>query len=77
MTRLQPRPYHPKRDPAILGDLSTHTSTSLVAEALPASAGGKPIETWFQDEAKVGADQGSLELIWAGSIGSRPPMVRM
>jgi transposase len=41
---------------------------------LPASAAGKPIEIWFQDEARVG-QKGSLEYIWA-PVGSRPPMVR-
>jgi hypothetical protein len=45
-----------------------------VTEALPASAAGKPIEVWFQDEARVG-QKGSLEYIWA-PVGSRPPMVR-
>ena len=38
------------------------------------SATGKPIEIWFQDEARVG-QKGSLEYIWA-PVGSRPPMVR-
>jgi hypothetical protein len=33
---------------------------SLVKEALPASATGKPIEIWFQDEARVG-QKGTLE----------------
>ena len=41
---------------------------------MPASAAGKPIEIWFQDEARVG-QKGSLEYVW-GPIGSRPPMVR-
>jgi transposase len=41
---------------------------------LPPSAAGKPIEIWFQDEARVG-QKGSLEYIWA-PVGSRPPMVR-
>jgi hypothetical protein len=41
---------------------------------LPASAAGKPIEVWFQDEARVG-QKGSLEYVWA-PVGSRPPMVR-
>jgi hypothetical protein len=45
-----------------------------ITEALPASAAGKPIEVWFQDEARVG-QKGSLEYIWA-PVGSRPPMVR-
>ena len=48
--------------------------TRLVAEALPETASGKPIEIWFQDEARVG-QQGSLEYIWA-PVGSRPRMVR-
>lgn len=42
--------------------------------ALPAWAAGKPLEIWFQDEARVG-QQGSLEHIWA-PIGSRPLAVR-
>jgi hypothetical protein len=41
---------------------------------LPTSAAGKPIEIWFQDEARVG-QQGSLEYVW-GPVGSRPPAVR-
>ena len=73
MTRLQPRPYHPKKDPAAQ-ETYKRNFPSLVAEALPASAAGKPIEIWFQDEARVG-QKGSLEYIWA-PIGSRPPMVR-
>ena len=45
-----------------------------MTEALPASAAGKPIEVWFQDEARIG-QKGSLEYVWA-PIGSRPAMVR-
>ena len=45
-----------------------------MTEVLPASAVSKPIEVWFQDEARVG-QKGSLEYIWA-PVGSRPPMVR-
>jgi hypothetical protein len=41
---------------------------------LPASAAGKPIEVWFQDEARVG-QKGSIAYVWA-PVGSRPPMVR-
>lgn len=43
-------------------------------EILPASAAGKAIEIWFQDEARVG-QQGTLEYIWAPK-GSRPLAVR-
>jgi hypothetical protein len=41
---------------------------------LPARAAGKPIEVWFQDEARVG-QQGTLTHVWA-ERGSRPPGVR-
>ncbi len=42
--------------------------------ALPASAKGKPVEVWFQDEARVG-QQGTLARLWARR-GSRPPAPR-
>ena len=45
-----------------------------MTQALPAAAACKPVEIWFQDEARVG-QKGSLEYIWA-PVGSRPPMVR-
>ena len=38
------------------------------------AAGGRPIELWFQDEARVG-QKGTLGYVWA-AVGSRPPMVR-
>ena len=48
---------------------------TLVAQAIPASAQGKPIELWWQDEARIG-QQGSLTRIWArltqGSVGRSP-----
>jgi hypothetical protein len=43
-------------------------------EILPAEACGKPLEIWFQDEARVG-QKGSLTYVWA-PVGSRPAMVR-
>src|SRR5918994_4998479 len=42
----------------------------LVKQALPARAVGKPIEIWFQDEARVG-QQGTLTRVWA-KRGTRP-----
>lgn len=39
--------------------------------ALPAAAAGRPVEVWFQDEARVG-QQGTLTRLWARR-GSRPP----
>jgi hypothetical protein len=45
-----------------------------VNERLPAAARGKPLEVWFQDEARVG-QPGTLTRIWARR-GSRPPAPR-
>lgn len=42
--------------------------------ALPATARGRPIEVWWQDEARVG-QQGTLTRVWA-ERGSRPPAPR-
>ena len=44
--------------------------TTLVKEALPPEAVGKPLEIWFQDEARVG-QKGTLTRLWARR-GSRP-----
>jgi hypothetical protein len=41
---------------------------------VPAEATDKPVEIWFQDEARVG-QKGSLTYVWA-PVGSRPSMVR-
>ena len=46
----------------------------MVGAAIPAAAQGKPIELWWQDEARVG-QQGSLTRIWA-ERGSRPTALR-
>ncbi len=43
---------------------------TLVADAIPEQARGKPIELWWQDEARIG-QQGSLSYIWAEQ-GTRP-----
>ena len=41
---------------------------------LPEAAAGKPVEIWFQDEARVG-QKGTLAYVWAPR-GSRPAAVR-
>jgi DDE superfamily endonuclease len=46
----------------------------LVESVLPEHARGKPIELWWQDEARVG-QQGTLTRLWAAR-GSRPPAPR-
>jgi hypothetical protein len=43
---------------------------ALVERALPEHARGKPVEVWFQDEARVG-QQGTLTRLWARR-GTRP-----
>jgi hypothetical protein len=45
-----------------------------VNDALPTAALDRPLEIWFQDEARVG-QKGWLPYIWA-PVGSRPPAVR-
>ena len=47
---------------------------ALVAAVIPDHARGKPIELWWQDEARVG-QQGTLTYTWADK-GSRPPAPR-
>ncbi len=42
--------------------------------ALPAAAQGRPVEVWFQDEARVG-QQGTLTRVWA-KRGTRPRALR-
>lgn len=44
--------------------------TELARAALPEAAKGKPLEVWFQDEARVG-QQGTLARLWARK-GTRP-----
>ncbi|HVX56737.1 MAG TPA: IS630 family transposase [Candidatus Saccharimonadales bacterium] len=75
LTRLQPRPFHPKKDEAAQTAFKKNFA-GLVKSALLSSAAavGRPIEIWFQDEARVG-QKGGHAYIWA-PIGSRPPMVR-
>lgn len=45
-----------------------------MAAAIPSEAKGRPIELWWQDEARVG-QHGSLTYIW-GERGSRPRALR-
>ena len=49
-------------------------SPEAVAAAIPARARDKPLEVWFQDDARVG-QQGTLTRIWA-RCGSRPRAMR-
>jgi len=57
--------------PSKRGQVSVQKNfAATVADALPNHARGKPLEVWFQDEARVG-QQGTLTRIWAPR-GSRP-----
>jgi hypothetical protein len=67
--RLSVRPQHPKSDPEAQAAFKKN-SAATVADALPDHVRGKPLEVWFQDEARVG-QQGTLTRIWAPR-GSRP-----
>ena len=72
LTRLQPRPYHPKKD---LAAQEAFKKTSATARSKSCSAVPRTsVEVWFQDEARVG-QKGSLSYVWS-PIGSRPPIVR-
>ncbi len=73
LTRLQPRPYHPKKDAAAQEAFKKNFS-AVLKEALLGTTAATPVEIWFQDEARVG-QKGSLSYVW-GPVGSRPPMVR-
>jgi transposase len=53
LTRLQPRPFHPKKDAEAELALKPDFA-SLVKAALLATTAATPIEIWFQDEARVG-----------------------
>jgi transposase len=72
-TRLQPRPFHPKKN-VEAQETFKQSFAGLLKYYLLSSVADRPVEIWFQDEARVG-QQGTHAYIWA-PIGSRPPMVR-
>ncbi|WP_408886982.1 IS630 family transposase [Limobrevibacterium gyesilva] len=71
--RVSVRPRHPQIDLAAQ-EAHKKNFADLVAAAIPEHARGKPVELWWQDEARVG-QQGSLTYVWADR-GSRPPAPR-
>lgn len=73
LTRLQPRPVHPKKDPAAETAFKANF-ISLVKATLLGTTAATPIEIWFQDEARVG-QKGTHAYIWS-PVGCRPLMVR-
>ena len=68
LRRLTVRPRHPKSDPEAQEAFKKTSPRRL--RPIPEHARGKPLEIWFQDEARVG-QQGTLTRIWA-KRGSRP-----
>jgi hypothetical protein len=70
LTRLQPRPHHPKKV-AEAQEAFTKNFAGLIRNALLGSTTRPAIEIWFQDEARVG-QKGWLAYLSA-AIGSRPP----
>ena len=68
-TRLSVRPEAPEGRRGGAGGVQKGFA-ELVREALPERARGKPVEVWFQDEARVG-QQGTLTRVWARR-GTRP-----
>jgi transposase len=72
-SRLSARPRHPKADEEAQEAFKKNFA-DILGEALPDVARGRPIEIWFQDEARVG-QKGTLTRLWARR-GSRPRAVR-
>jgi transposase len=73
LTRLQPRPVHPKKNAA--AEATFKNFASLVRKALNGTTSGTPVEIWFQDEARVG-QQGTHAYIWAEPAKVRIHSVR-
>ena len=55
LTRLQPRPFHPKKN-AEAQETFKQSFAGLLKYYLLSSVADSPIEIWFQDEARVGQE---------------------
>jgi len=58
----------------VRGGPSHKTFAAQVAQVIPDAARAKPIEIWFQDEARIG-QKGTLAYVWARR-GTRPRAVQ-
>jgi transposase len=74
LTRLQPRPFHPKRDIAAEEAYKENFSAMLKKALLGSTAAIPVVEIWFRDEARV-SQKGGHTYVWS-KVGSRPPMIR-
>jgi transposase len=67
------RPQHPQQDAQAL-EAHKENFAALISGAVPEVAKDKPLEVWWQDEARVG-QQGTVTYVWA-ERGSRPRDLR-
>ena len=67
--KLSVRPRHPRADEEAQETFKKNFAATVTAQ-IPDRAKGKPIEIWFQDEARIG-QQGTLTRVWA-KRGTRP-----
>src|SRR5664280_2592607 len=67
--RLSVRPRHPQTDEEAQEAFKKNFAATVTAQ-LPDHAKDRPIEIWFQDEARIG-QQGTLTRVWA-KRGTRP-----
>ncbi|MFN3077572.1 MAG: IS630 family transposase [Alphaproteobacteria bacterium] len=68
-SHVSARPQHPRQDGEAV-EAHKKNFAELVAAVIPGHAKGKPLEVWWQDEARVG-QQGTLSYVWADK-GTRP-----
>jgi len=69
--KMTVRPQHPKSKPEDQEAFKKSFSNQLITQLMSNTAlAGKPIEIWFQDEARIG-QQGTLTRVWARR-GTRP-----
>ncbi|WP_197687848.1 IS630 family transposase [Bradyrhizobium erythrophlei] len=67
--KLSVRPRHPQADEEAQQTFKKNFAATVRAQ-IPEHAKDKPIEIWFQDEARIG-QQGTLTRVWA-KRGTRP-----
>ena len=72
-SNISGRPLHPKSDLAAQQAFKESFAAQARA-AIPPAYAGRPIEIWFQDEARVG-QQGTVARLWA-KRGTRPRIKR-
>ena len=69
LTRLQPRPLHPKKDDAAQQAFKQNFC-AILKNALLGSTAHTAIEVWFQDEARVGQKGTHAYVLGCGGIAA-------